>query len=112
MTEEGTALLPKLLVGAPKVKLLVTSRVRLIVREEWLAPLEGLEVSGELDREGVKEHEEREVTRSRTHESSCSVDFVPLRDFAFQRGRLERYSATAVFLACALPSAPQLSADC
>ena len=44
---EGAELLPKLLAGAPKVKLLVTSRVRLNLREEWLAPLEGLEVPPE-----------------------------------------------------------------
>ena len=44
---EGAELLPKLLVGAPRLKLLVTSRVRLNLREEWLAPLEGLEVPAE-----------------------------------------------------------------
>ena len=59
LTVEGAALLPKLLAGAPKVKLLVTSRVRLNLRDEWLAPLEGLEVPGELDREGAMKRTRR-----------------------------------------------------
>ena len=33
--------------AAPQIKLLVTSRARLNVRAEWLAPLEGLEVPGD-----------------------------------------------------------------
>jgi predicted ATPase/DNA-binding SARP family transcriptional activator/Tfp pilus assembly protein PilF len=39
---EGAALLVELLQGAPLLKLLVTSRARLNLREEWLLPLEGL----------------------------------------------------------------------
>ncbi|MCE7985202.1 MAG: hypothetical protein DYG89_28860 [Caldilinea sp. CFX5] len=39
---EGTDLLVELLQGAPLLKLLVTSRARLNLREEWLVPLEGL----------------------------------------------------------------------
>lgn len=39
---DGAALLVALLQAAPQVKLLVTSRARLNLREEWLIPLEGL----------------------------------------------------------------------
>ena len=38
----GVDLLPELLHAAPKIKLMVTSRVRLNLQEEWLEPLEGL----------------------------------------------------------------------
>lgn len=40
----GVDLLPTLLQAAPQLKLLVTSRERLNLSEEWLLPLEGLEV--------------------------------------------------------------------
>lgn len=39
---EGAAFLVELLQVAPRLKLLVTSRARLQLREEWLIPLEGL----------------------------------------------------------------------
>ncbi len=118
LIEGGADLLPKLLAGAPKVKLLVTSRVRLGLREEWLAPLEGLETPGSLDHEGAKEphsgadevHEARRA-RSDGHEPSRSsrfVDFAPLRDFALQPATLEHHSATALFLACARRLRPDL----
>ena len=41
---EGVDLLPDLLHAAPDLMLLVTSRERLNVSEEWLSPLEGLEL--------------------------------------------------------------------
>ena len=41
---DAVDLLPELLHAAPELKLLVTSRERLNVREEWLEPLEGLSV--------------------------------------------------------------------
>ncbi len=93
----GSDLLSALLRAAPKLKLLATSRVRLNLREEWLAPLEGLEVPGDSD------HEARSA-RSDAQEPSRSsrfADFAPLRDFAIQTtATLEHYSATALFLAC------------
>ena len=39
---DAVDLLPELLHAAPELKLLVTSRVRLNLQEEWLEPLEGL----------------------------------------------------------------------
>jgi DNA-binding SARP family transcriptional activator len=39
---EGVQLLPQLLDAAPRLRLLVTSRARLNLQEEWLLPLEGL----------------------------------------------------------------------
>jgi predicted ATPase/DNA-binding SARP family transcriptional activator len=101
---EGANLLPNLLAGAPRVKLLVTSRVRLNLREEWLAPLEGLETPEDLVREGAKEPhssaDEEHEARSGLSEPSRFVGFASLRDFAFQPATLEHYSATALFLAC------------
>lgn len=44
LTEEGVPLLPRILQAAPQVNLLVTSRERLNLREEWLLPLRGLPV--------------------------------------------------------------------
>ncbi len=41
---DGVDLLPELLHAAPDLSLLVTSRERLNLREEWLSPLEGLSV--------------------------------------------------------------------
>ncbi len=41
---DASDLISRILVTAPGVKLLVTSRVRLQLQEEWLLPLEGLEV--------------------------------------------------------------------
>ena len=40
---EGADLLPDLLRSAPNLKILVTSRERLNLREEWLESLDGLE---------------------------------------------------------------------
>jgi DNA-binding SARP family transcriptional activator len=44
---EGAGLLPRMLEGAPGVHLLVTSRARLNLVEEWLLPLEGLALAPE-----------------------------------------------------------------
>jgi predicted ATPase len=116
LVEGGATLLSAMLRGAPKVKLLVTSRVRLNLREEWLAPLEGLEAPA-LEHEGAKEPhsgagEEREA-RSDAHESSRFASFEGLRTFAVQPTALEGYSATALFLACVRRLRPdfQLTAE-
>lgn len=52
---DGAGLLVDLLAHAPRLKLLVTSRERLNVREEWLLPIEGLsypagQEAGDIDR--------------------------------------------------------------
>ncbi len=41
---EGADLLPLLIQNAPRIKIMVTSRERLNLREEWLQPLHGLEL--------------------------------------------------------------------
>jgi predicted ATPase/DNA-binding SARP family transcriptional activator len=93
LAEEAT-LLSKLLVGAPKLKLLVTSRSRLNLHEEWLVPLEGMEVPDERDpHPSPLPPREREHTPSprggegRGEGNSCAAT-------------LEHYSATALFLGC------------
>ena len=89
----------------------MTSRTRLNVRAEWLAPLEGMRVPGDPDHESAKVGEEHEARRSRSdtpepsrslapHEVGGVVGSASLRDFAIQPAILERYSATALFLAC------------
>jgi predicted ATPase/DNA-binding SARP family transcriptional activator len=101
---DGYGLVTQLVAAAPQVKLLITSRSRLNVRAEWLAPLEGMQTPGDLEREDAKEDEEHEARRTRSDAlgSSRFVDFAPLRDFVFQTSPdLEHYSATALFLACA-----------
>jgi DNA-binding SARP family transcriptional activator/predicted ATPase len=46
---EGTTLVTAMLREADRVKVLITSRERLNLREEWLMPLEGMEVPEEKD---------------------------------------------------------------
>ena len=46
----GVELLPRLLDGAPQVKLLATSRARLNLVEEWLLPLGGMALPPETTR--------------------------------------------------------------
>ena len=76
LVDGATELLPALLRGAPKVKLLISSRVRLNLREEWLAPLEGLEAPA-LGHEDAKEShysaDEGREARSGEHEASRSL---------------------------------------
>jgi predicted ATPase/DNA-binding SARP family transcriptional activator len=106
LVEEGATLLSAMLHRAPKVKLLVTSRVRLNLREEWLAPLEGMEVPVEnLATLPASPAEQREIG-------------APLPSQGGRRGvaeieELENHSATALFLACVgrLRPDPQLDDD-
>ena len=83
---DGYGLVTQILDAAPRVKLLVTSRARLNVRAEWLAPLAGMRTP-----------EAQEDARK----DAGYVSSVMLRDLAVQPATLERYSATALFLACA-----------
>ena len=48
---EGADLLPDLLRSAPDLKIVVTSRERLNLREEWLEPLDGLEFAAGAETE-------------------------------------------------------------
>jgi predicted ATPase len=95
---DGYGLVTKLLGAAPRVKLLVTSRARLNVRAEWLAPLEGLEVPGEhvIARSVV-----RDEAIPHSEEIASLHPAKPMRDSARNDAAvLEIYSATALFLAC------------
>lgn len=75
---EGADLLVELAQAAPLVKLLTTSRARLNLREEWLLPLEGLELPPAADGHAMSEQ-------------------TP----ALAVAELERYDAPALFLHCA-----------
>ncbi|MDQ1301333.1 MAG: hypothetical protein QG637_1254, partial [Chloroflexota bacterium] len=98
---DGAELLTTILRRAPKVKLLVTSRTRLNVRAEWLAPLDGLATPGEdapvIARSGVGD----EAISSSESGIASLRPAKPLRDSARNDSAdLEHYDATALFLAC------------
>jgi len=54
---EGTSLITEVLAEAPLLKVLVTSRERLSLREEWLMPLEGMEFPVEEEAAGASEED-------------------------------------------------------
>jgi len=83
---DGYGLVTKILAAAPQLKLLVTSRARLNVRAEWLAPLEGMRTPEEYQPPARSDDFSRPVSRQRTTEVVTT--------------NLEAYSATALFLAC------------
>ena len=100
LSVEGSApcygLLPNLLAGAPRVKLLVTSRVRLNLREEWLAPLEGLETPEDLVRTKARRSRTAVRTKNTKREAACPrLRRVNSRRFATSRSNLPRSSTTA-----------------
>jgi predicted ATPase len=86
---DGYGLVTKILDAAPRVKLLVTSRARLNVRAEWLAPLEGMEAPEDGEPEALEARRPRSDTRGPTR---ASRSILP--------ADLSHYSATALFLAC------------
>jgi predicted ATPase/DNA-binding SARP family transcriptional activator len=75
---EGADLLVELAQAAPLVKVLATSRARLNLREEWLLPLEGLDLPPGADGQAVSAHTPPLVTAD-----------------------LENYDASRLFLLCA-----------
>ena len=104
---DGYGLVTKMLGAAPRVKLLVTSRARLNVRAEWLAPLEGLaapeeDVTPHLPvGAGVARSVFRDEAISHLEEIASLHPAKPMRDSARNDAALlETYSATALFLAC------------
>jgi len=111
---DGYGLVTQLVAAAPQVKLLITSRSRLNVRAEWLAPLAGMRTPGEglpviarsalsgVSRLLADEVEGRDEAISHLDEIASLCPAKPVRDSARNdSGTLEHYSATALFLACA-----------
>jgi predicted ATPase/DNA-binding SARP family transcriptional activator/tetratricopeptide (TPR) repeat protein len=92
---DGHGLLNSMLAAAPHLKLLITSRARLNLRAEWLAPLSGLEVPPRED-----------ALVSLAEQSAPETDHLaaPEQALAHDGARsdaapdLESYSATALFL--------------
>jgi predicted ATPase/DNA-binding SARP family transcriptional activator len=108
---DGYGLVTKLVAAAPEVKLLITSRARLNVAPEWLAPLEGLETpAGELPEWGILNAAHR-FSRAEAKDAeplspaAASPDAaLPTTQGAAQDAHIQElthYSATALFLACA-----------
>jgi predicted ATPase/DNA-binding SARP family transcriptional activator len=86
---DGVALLPKVLRAAPQVKLLVTSRARLNLREEWLSPLGGLELPPGAAPTSLRVYDEgRSAELVRPEAASGAQPDLSL----------EAYGATALFL--------------
>ena len=83
---DGYGLVTKMLGAAPRVKLLVTSRARLNVRAEWLAPLEGLGLPEDLEHEGANGAVQRCGRRSRSAKDAKLIFASILRCFAKLRG--------------------------
>lgn len=116
---DGYGLVTKLVAAAPEVKLLITSRTRLNVRAEWLAPLEGLESPGERDPHPdplpPRERERAPSYPAPLSEQTREPAPSPARGEGWGEGDLdlEGYSATALFLACVRRVRPgfQPSAD-
>ena len=92
---DGHVLLNSILTAAPQLKLLVTSRTRLNLRAEWLAPLSGLDVPPQED-----------TSASFASQFASGADHLAAADQTLAAGGiqsdaapdLESYSATALFL--------------
>jgi len=123
---DGYGLVTKILGAAPRIKLLVTSRTRLNVRAEWLAPLAGMRTPEEgrdphhpqrsilsgTQQGGVKSKDaERLLHRDASLDSALQTTQGSAQDAPARE--LESYSATALFLACVRRVRPdfQPSAD-
>ena len=89
---ESYGLLNSMLTTAPDLKLLVTSRTRLNLRAEWLAPLSGLDVP---PREDALATLVSETELEADHPAAADQAAAP--DVALD---LDSYSATALFLGC------------
>ena len=121
---DGYGLVTKMLGAAPRIKLLVTSRTRLNVRAEWLAPLEGMRTPEETpvtphlsaseasagvarstlsggSRRLADEVDGRDDAIPDMEEIASLRPARPMRDSARNDTEvLEHFSATALFLAC------------
>ena len=92
---DGHVLLNNMLAAAPQLKLLVTSRTRLNLRAEWLAPLSGLDVPPQEDTPAslaaqfASEADHLAATDQTLAASGARSDAAP---------DLESYSGTALFL--------------
>ena len=92
---DGHVLLNSMLAAAPQLKLLVTSRTRLNLRAEWLAPLSGLDVPPPED-----------MPASLAAQFASEADHLAATDQTLAAGGiqpdaapdLESYSGTALFL--------------
>jgi predicted ATPase len=101
---DGYGLVTRLAATAPQVKLLVTSRARLNVPQEWLAPLEGL-ATPPLSTPAADRGENLAVFLSGALIGAEPVEPAvagpqPRDSGAMSAATLRRYSATTLFLEC------------
>ncbi|GIK73615.1 MAG: hypothetical protein BroJett021_26030 [Chloroflexota bacterium] len=99
---DGYSLVARLTAAAPQVKLLVTSRVRLNVPQEWLAPLEGL-ATPPPSPHGANRDENLALFLSGALAGAERVEPAvagPQPNNSVSAATLRRYSATALFLQC------------
>jgi len=92
---DGLGLLNNMLAAAPQLKLLVTSRARLNLRVEWLAPLSGLDVP---PREDALASLAEQSAPDADHLAAPEQALVPDGARSDAAPDLESYSATALFL--------------
>ena len=96
---DGYGLVTKLVVAAPDVKLLITSRSRLNVTAEWLAPLEGMQAPPEHPaHDGAEANGSPVETIGRTWSEAIPGETPESPSERVQA--LANYSATALFLTC------------
>ena len=98
---EGATLLIELLHAAPRLKLLVTSRARLNLREEWLVPLEGLALPPTVDDDTPPEQTAARLVTDLEHYDAPRLFLHCIRRLqpAFQPTSIE---ATAILQICRL----------
>lgn len=111
-SEDGAALLMAVLQGAPGVKLLVTSRERLDLRDEWLLPLGGLALppdDGSGDLGSGRSASLARMTEPAVVEELSTVDLLAAPTPA--PPDLEAHAATQLFLHCARRVRPDLQPD-
>ncbi len=92
---DGHGLLNSMLAAAPQLKLLVTSRARLNLRAEWLAPLSGLDVP---PREDALASLAEQSAPDADHPAAADQTLAASGTRSAAAPDLESYSGTALFL--------------
>jgi predicted ATPase len=115
--QDGAGLLAELLRAAPEVKLLVTSRERLDLRDEWLLPLSGLALPPDPQTESLRgagfalkqSQAQDEIASSQQPFLAMTDDeTAPMAESTPVSLDLEAHAATQLFLHCARRVRPDL----
>ena len=75
---DGVAFIPKLLQGCPKLKIIVTSRERLNLEQEWVLPVEGLALLGEdVHAQDAQQSDAVQLFSQRAYQAKLTFDLTP-----------------------------------